>query len=323
MPGGLVSPPDRDPTARDPEAAAPGGALVSADAPATDAPATTAVAPAGVPAPETTAMLAPVSSHDVGPSPADGTAASPASPMASAPVAHDSTVGWFGKLPALGDFASRRLDPQAVQAWDACLSEGLEACRAAWGEAWLDRYLSAPVCCFVQGEDLEDGDPPTAGVLMPSVDRAGRYFPLLLVQPLSALPPGDAAWQALQNHLDRLIEVALGVLQPGQGVEALEAALRTLGDGPDGAASSVKPATGLATPLTPTPKAELPDEATAERTPDTAFQPANARTGSTLLTALLRDHSLWWHGAPGAAVWTRLDSRWPTPATFTAWLAAV
>ena len=52
--------------------------------------------------------------------------------------------GWYGKLPSLGDFASRRLEADFIEPWDLWLGEGLQAQRDAFGEAWLDAYLDTP-----------------------------------------------------------------------------------------------------------------------------------------------------------------------------------
>lgn len=105
--------------------------------------------------------------------------------------------GWYGKLPALGDFAVRRLDPGFVEAWDRWLASGLDAWQRA-DPGWLDRYLSAPVSCFALGAGLvAPAHPGASGVLMPSVDRVGRYFPLTVVLPRT--PGADvpsAAWFA-------------------------------------------------------------------------------------------------------------------------------
>ena len=53
--------------------------------------------------------------------------------------------GWFGKLPALGDFGSRRLPPPMLARCDAWLSTGLASSRARLGERWLELYLGAPL----------------------------------------------------------------------------------------------------------------------------------------------------------------------------------
>ena len=38
-------------------------------------------------------------------------------------------VGWFGKIPALGDFVTRHLPPSFVQPWDEWLSAELSEAR--------------------------------------------------------------------------------------------------------------------------------------------------------------------------------------------------
>ena len=104
----------------------------------------------------------------------------------------ESIAGWYGKLPSLGDFATRRLPPDFVEPWDEWLAGGLAAWREA-DDAWLQAYLSAAPWCFVLGPQvlpsrrgLGSVAPAWAGVLMPSVDRVGRYFPLTLAGPLDA-----------------------------------------------------------------------------------------------------------------------------------------
>ena len=57
--------------------------------------------------------------------------------------------GWYGKLPSLGDFASRRLEGEFIPAWDAWLQKVLQATRTALGEGWLDSYLTMPIWRFV------------------------------------------------------------------------------------------------------------------------------------------------------------------------------
>jgi type VI secretion system protein ImpM len=139
--------------------------------------------------------------------------------------------GWYGKLPSLGDFASRRLPPAFVEAWDAWLSEGL----ADWRDAdaqWLDAYLAAPAWCFLLGPQviaLPGGTSPAwAGVLMPSVDRFNRYFPFTLASPLHALEAADVP--RLAHWLRRVASSAVDAMHGDWPPEQLERTLLDLTD---------------------------------------------------------------------------------------------
>jgi type VI secretion system protein ImpM len=94
-------------------------------------------------------------------------------------------VGFYGKLPSHGDFLRRRVSDAFVDAWDAWLRECLVASREALGDQWLDVFLTSPAWRFACGAGV-CGPAPVLGVMAPSVDRVGRYFPLTLV---SELPP--------------------------------------------------------------------------------------------------------------------------------------
>ena len=94
-------------------------------------------------------------------------------------------VGFYGKLPCRGDFLQRRAPQDFVDAWDAWLQEGLHESRQRLQEAWLESYLTGPVWRFVLGAGV-CGSGAYAGVLVPSVDRVGRYFPLTVIAQLTA-----------------------------------------------------------------------------------------------------------------------------------------
>lgn len=87
--------------------------------------------------------------------------------------------GFFGKIPTHGDFISRRLKRTFVEPWDQWLRQGLQASRERLGPAWQDLYLNGPLWRFALDRDVAGPD-PIVGVLMPSVDKVGRYFPLTL-----------------------------------------------------------------------------------------------------------------------------------------------
>jgi type VI secretion system protein ImpM len=91
-----------------------------------------------------------------------------------------ATVGFFGKLPCRGDFLRRRVPDEFVAAWDEWLQKCLTQSREQLGDAWRDAYLAGPICRFVLAEGV-CGTGAYAGVLMPSVDRVGRCFPLTIV----------------------------------------------------------------------------------------------------------------------------------------------
>jgi len=146
-------------------------------------------------------------------------------PAAAVIVDDAGAPGWFGKLPALGDFASRRLPGEWIEAWDGWLQRELVRSRAALGDDdWLSLYLVAPVRRFWLAPGLLSR-PAWLGVLMPSVDSVGRHFPFTLA---TALPPGrDELVDALANDdwLDAADAVARQVLDPAFDVQALEQAV--------------------------------------------------------------------------------------------------
>jgi type VI secretion system protein ImpM len=137
--------------------------------------------------------------------------------------------GWFGKLPNLGDFASRRLPASFIGPWDAWLQAGLTAAREELGARWLDVYLVAPVRRFCVAPSVIDAQAWT-GILMPSVDRVGRHFPLTIAQSIGRV---DAVWYAAVDAVARRVldvnfsaddfEQALSGVPAAQAAEAPDA----------------------------------------------------------------------------------------------------
>ena len=136
--------------------------------------------------------------------------------------------GWYGKLPALGDFASRRLAPEWIAHWDGWLAAGLHQLREAAPDTWLNDYLASPAWRFalLPGSVPEDaGDGLRVGVLVPSVDRVGRYFPLVVVSAPLARPADGAQVAALWHWAGQLEDIAVQALQDDWSADALDAAL--------------------------------------------------------------------------------------------------
>ena len=139
------------------------------------------------------------------------------------------TPGWYGKLPTLGDFASRRLEGSFIEPWDLWLGEGMAAQRELLGPGWLDAYLGSPVWRFVLMPGvLAQETAALAGVLMPSVDKVGRYFPLTLVTRLAALPRSARELEELLGWLQRIEDIAVDAMHDDWTIEQLDAALEQL-----------------------------------------------------------------------------------------------
>jgi len=133
-------------------------------------------------------------------------------------------VGIFGKLPARGDFVRTGLPRDFVDAWDAWLSLVMAATQEQAGEAWLPAFLQAPVWRFVLPAGL-CGAGPVIGLMLPSVDRAGRYFPLTLAAVGKAgrfmIDGAAEAW------LDRCEDAGLAALENDAGPDSIMAMLGT------------------------------------------------------------------------------------------------
>lgn len=166
--------------------------------------------------------------------------------LASAPggdlrTADAGRVGFFGKMPGRGDFVRRDLPNAFVDTWDEWLTECIARSRAALGHHWTDAWLCAPVWRFALGGGL-CGPTAWAGVIMPSVDSAGRYFPLTLAAsvqgteiPISLLIGG---WiDALENAAISALDDATGFDGFAGAVSALPAPLPHVDPSPDGARS--------------------------------------------------------------------------------------
>ncbi len=102
--------------------------------------------------------------------------------------------GFYGKLPARGDFVRCGLTASFVAAWDEWAQAVLAGSRKVMGEAWIPAWLEAPVWRFALPGGL-CGPETAAGLFMPSVDRVGRYFPLCL----ASLEPGAMASTAAEK----------------------------------------------------------------------------------------------------------------------------
>ena len=162
-------------------------------------------------------------------------------PPEDAPNPAAEGTGFFGKLPSHSDFISRRLPASFREAWAAWLDASLERSREMLGEAWLEAYLSSPIWCFAASTGCVGGQ-SLAGVLMPSLDRIGRYYPLSIV----ALTAGDEAAAEIAAHATqwfaRIEAIALSCLADDFDFGAFDAALAAEPPPAGASASSIEAA---------------------------------------------------------------------------------
>ena len=135
--------------------------------------------------------------------------------------------GAFGKIPSAGDFLRIDLPGSVVTPLDGWLQSLLLAGPQRFAEGWDAAYMSAPIWRFTLSAGL-CGPTKVLGVMMPSVDRVGRRFPLTL-----AAQPGGSASAALDHFraaevFARLEDVALETLEDGVSRDMLQARLAGL-----------------------------------------------------------------------------------------------
>lgn len=139
-----------------------------------------------------------------------------------------TTLGFYGKLASRGDFVSRALPQSFIGPWDSWLAAGLLASQNSLGAGWLNAYLVSPLWRFVLAPGV-CGPDAAAGVVMPSIDRVGRYFPLAVVALLdhntnpASLVGGPDAW------FEQVEALLLGTLDSGATFEGFNERLDRLG----------------------------------------------------------------------------------------------
>ena len=94
-------------------------------------------------------------------------------------------IGLYGKLPAYGDFIFRNVNSSFINPWDEWLQHFISGSQEQMGDDWLNIYLTSPIWRFVLSPGVIDNN-MWAGLMMPSVDRVGRYFPISVVKPFAA-----------------------------------------------------------------------------------------------------------------------------------------
>ncbi len=202
-------------------------------------------------------------------------------------------AGWYGKIPSLGDFVSRRLPTNFINTWDTWLQHSMTTSRAQLEERWLNTYLTGPIWRFILMPDI-CGNEIWAGILMPSVDKVGRYFPLTIAIPMAPHPDMFLAAYSAQKWYAALEQHALASLN-----------INTLPDDLDRCLAK----TPFPEPLTDTQPTPAQEFATWWQAPQIGYKtlrlPTEKKvaelftaTSNELLITTESGKSIWWNVSP-------------------------
>ena len=131
--------------------------------------------------------------------------------------------GFDGKLPSRGDFVGRGLPRSFLTPWQDWVGAAVSASRDALGENWLPAWLEAPIWRFALPGGASGTD-AVLGLLLPSVDRAGRHYPLTVAAVFEGRGPAPDP-EAGRSWLDAVEALALDALACDRTPEALTSAL--------------------------------------------------------------------------------------------------
>jgi type VI secretion system protein ImpM len=138
-----------------------------------------------------------------------------------------SIYGIFGKMPSVGDFFRTNPPQGFIQIWDTWLQRAMLHSEETFAGDWDQAYMSAPIWRFTLSEGLA-GPAKLMGILMPSVDRVGRRFPLTIVAPLTWHGPAAVDHLSQDEVFTCLEETALGALSEDMTKDRFEAELSRL-----------------------------------------------------------------------------------------------
>jgi type VI secretion system protein ImpM len=142
-------------------------------------------------------------------------------------VNYKNETGFFGKLPGYGDFIYRDLPNSIIEIWDSWLQLYIKSSQEQIGEDWLDIYLTSPIWRFVLKPGVLDEN-TWAGIVLPSVDKVGRYFPFSILAKLTT-PVNPSNFICVQEEwFSHLEKSALSALNRELDLEQLLAQLQDL-----------------------------------------------------------------------------------------------
>ncbi|MDH5257928.1 MAG: type VI secretion system-associated protein TagF [Gammaproteobacteria bacterium] len=130
------------------------------------------------------------------------------------------SAGYFGKLPMRGDFIQRNMPVEFVHTWDNWLQSVIATSHHNLAHSWLEHYLVSPVWRYLVPQQSQSYQ---MGVMLPSVDKVGRYFPFTIST--NVFPKADAPRLISKNRdwFNTAENIALQALNESIDYEQLNA----------------------------------------------------------------------------------------------------
>ncbi|MEO6340242.1 MAG: type VI secretion system-associated protein TagF [Caulobacteraceae bacterium] len=200
----------------------------------------------------------------------------------SGPALAATNCGLYGKLPAVGDFVRRGLEPAVAAKLQDWLQQGLAGLAGGDAQTRDETIDTAPSWRFVASAGVL-GEAAMAGMLAPSRDRVGRRYPLIaLVELTDSAAEAAAACSVWFDGLDRIVESAV---TQGAGADEVFDALKALGPpvAPEQAQVNVR---------------VMPTGVFVEAD-DEAFLPGLAVKALNQMVPMAPQSSLWWRRGRG------------------------
>ena len=129
------------------------------------------------------------------------------------------STGLYGKLPAHGDFIQHDMPPEFISVWDNWLQQSILASQEELENRWLELYLVSPIWKFALSKEIVDSEHHWLGMMLPSVDNVGRYYPLTFARKIPANMPLLRCIEISNDWYDDLENIALTSLQNGLRLE--------------------------------------------------------------------------------------------------------
>lgn len=135
--------------------------------------------------------------------------------------------GYFGKVPAHGDFIGKGLPKSFREPWDNWLQKVISKTKAELGSNWEQFYLTCPAYRFVLSPGT-CGRQTWIGVFIPSVDKVGRYYPMVICRSLPDNPNPLLAISDYDEWFTEAEELVMYCLEDDFSIDTFDSQLTSL-----------------------------------------------------------------------------------------------